>query len=217
MRAAPVLTAAEMRACEARAMASGAVSGRALMERAGRGAAEAIAARAGAARIAVILCGPGNNGGDGYVIARHLREAGWEVHVCAMGDPARLPPDAAANHAAWSAMGPVHPYTAEVIAGLDLPEDAPVVLVDALFGIGQRAPLYAVVAPARDWIAARAPRPFVAAVDLPTGYDADTGAALADTPMPCDLAVTFHARKPVHAMGALGAAEIAVVDIGLSS
>jgi len=212
-----ILTAQEMRQLEADAMASGAVTGLELMERAGCGAAEAIRARAGDACRAVVLCGPGNNGGDGFVIARILTEAGWTAHVFFMGAADKLPSDAAANHERWHAMGDVHPYTAEALAALDLPEAAPVVLVDALFGIGQRAPLEDVLAPALGWLDTLAEAPFVAAVDLPTGYDADTGHALADRPMPCDLAITFHAKKPIHAMNVLGGAETVIVDIGLET
>ncbi len=209
-----VLTANEMRELEAAAMDAGRVTGAQLMERAGQGAADAIRARAGSVRDAVILCGPGNNGGDGFVIARHLSEAGWRVHVLLMGDPAKLPHDAALNHARWCEIGPVAPYTGAALSALDLPEGADVVLIDALFGIGQRAPLDAVLAPALDWVAMQKPA-FVAAVDLPTGFDADTGAPLAATPMPCDLAITFHAAKPIHGMDVMGGAEIVVVDIGL--
>lgn len=212
-----MLTAQEMRRAEAEAMASGAVTGLELMERAGRGAAEVIRARAKDARHAVVLCGPGNNGGDGFVIARILTEAGWNVHVFFMGAAEKLPPDAATNQARWKAMGDVQPYNAEALAALSLPEDAPLVVVDALFGIGQRAPLDEVLAPALHWLDSLRQAPFVVAVDLPTGYDADTGWTLAARPMPCDLAITFHARKPIHGMDVMGGAETAIVDIGLAS
>jgi ADP-dependent NAD(P)H-hydrate dehydratase / NAD(P)H-hydrate epimerase len=86
-----LLTAAQMRAIEAAAIASGEVTGLELMERAGRGVVEAIfeewpELRATTHR-AVVLCGPGNNGGDGFVVARLLQEWGWEVEVFLYGDP----------------------------------------------------------------------------------------------------------------------------------
>ncbi len=96
-----LLTAAQMRAVEAAAIAGGEVTGLELMERAGRGVVEAIfeewpELRATSHR-AVVLCGPGNNGGDGFVVARLLKEWGWEVEVFLYGDPSRLPPDARVN------------------------------------------------------------------------------------------------------------------------
>ncbi|MBC7141672.1 MAG: bifunctional ADP-dependent NAD(P)H-hydrate dehydratase/NAD(P)H-hydrate epimerase, partial [Rhodobacteraceae bacterium] len=86
-----LLTAAQMRAIEAAAIASGEVTGLELMERAGRGVVEAIweewpELKAGSFR-AVVLCGPGNNGGDGFVVARLLKEWGWEVEVFLYGEP----------------------------------------------------------------------------------------------------------------------------------
>ena len=107
-----LLTAAQMRAIEEAAIASGEVTGLELMERAGRGVVEAILEwrpeLATAPHRAVVLCGPGNNGGDGFVVARLLKERGWEVEVFLYGrDPAeidRLPPDAAENARRWAAM-----------------------------------------------------------------------------------------------------------------
>ena len=94
-----VLTAAQMKAIEAAAIASGEVTGLELMERAGAGVVAAVLEEwpemALTPQRAVVLCGPGNNGGDGFVVARLLRERGWEVEVFLYGDPSRLPPDAA--------------------------------------------------------------------------------------------------------------------------
>jgi NAD(P)H-hydrate repair Nnr-like enzyme with NAD(P)H-hydrate epimerase domain len=94
----------------------GEVTGLELMERAGRGVVEAIfeewpELRATSHR-AVVLCGPGNNGGDGFVVARLLKEWGWEVEVFLYGDPERLPPDARVNYERWVGMGEVrHKYS----------------------------------------------------------------------------------------------------------
>lgn len=223
-----ILSAAQMRAIERAAIESGATTGLALMERAGAGVLDAMFAQwpdlAQGAPAAVVLCGPGNNGGDGFVVARLLRSLGWAVTVFMAGEPARLPPDAAINRARWLELGPVAPME---LAGL-LHAGASAlaggakswIVVDALFGIGQRAPLDDVLAPVNALIDATferggAPVPMVVAVDIPTGYDADTGAALARRPIPADLIVTFHARKPIHTMPHMADAACVVVDIGL--
>lgn len=234
------VTAAQMKAVEQAAMQSGRVSGRALMERAGAGVVRAISDRwpdlqGTAARVpaagaplnaestpidAIVLCGPGNNGGDGYVIARLLAEKGWRVFVSNFGDISALPPDAKANYDLWARHAPVVPMTSKALC--DAVDDAAerVVIVDALFGIGQRAPMDEPLAPFNammqyisNQVSGRAPS-FVA-VDLPTGYDADTGDALADQPAPADLIVTFHARKPCHDSPNLADATLTIVDIGL--
>ena len=90
-----LLTAAQMRAIEQAAIASGEVTGLELMERAGRGVAEAVLEwrpeLATTAHRAVVLCGPGNNGGDGFVVARLLKQRGWKVEVFLYGDAEKLP------------------------------------------------------------------------------------------------------------------------------
>jgi hydroxyethylthiazole kinase-like uncharacterized protein yjeF len=223
-----VLTSAQMRAIEAAAIASGEVTGLELMERAGRGVLEAIfeawpKLKATSHR-AVVLCGPGNNGGDGFVVARLLKERGWKVEVFLHGDPERLPPDARVNYERWQGMGAVLSYDARsllqkgaeaVLAGVDR-----WLVVDALFGIGQRAPLDGILEPVNALIDATfeeraAPTPFFVAVDVPTGYNADTGSPLARRPMPADLIVTFHARKPLHTLPQMADVRCITVDIGL--
>jgi NAD(P)H-hydrate epimerase len=203
-----ILTSAQMRATERAAIDSATVTGLALMERAGVGVVAAILALWPDRRLrVVVLCGPGNNGGDGYVVARLLHDLGWTVTVFNHGDPARLPPDARANYDSWVQLGPVTPMTEQALAGVSCD-----VVVDALFGIGQRAPMDAVLAPVTGLMRAR---PYVVAVDLPTGYDADTGAALARHPMPADLIVTFHAKKPCHVLPPLCDIPQVVVDLAL--
>ncbi|MDN5788002.1 NAD(P)H-hydrate epimerase, partial [Pseudorhodobacter sp.] len=157
-----LLTAAQMRAIEQAAIESGQVTGLELMERAGRGVLEAIfdewpELRATSHR-AVVLCGPGNNGGDGFVVARLLKEWGWEVFVFLLGDPANLPPDAKANFDKWQVVGATH------VERLDHDDDMSscfepalfskeadlllgnayvghVVIIDALLGIGLNRPM----------------------------------------------------------------------------
>ena len=98
-----VLTTAEMRALETAAMAGGAVTGLDLMERAGAAVAGAIRLRWPRAGRVTVLCGPGNNGGDGYVVARHLAQAGWQVRVLGMDNAPG--PDAAVMKRRWAALG----------------------------------------------------------------------------------------------------------------
>lgn len=216
-----LLTAAQMRAIEQAAIASGAVTGRELMERAGRGAVEAILAEwpdlAATSHRAVILCGPGNNGGDGFVMARVLKEWGWDVDLFLLGDPTRLPPDARANHDRWAAGSPVRPFAD---APAKVAAKAPDLIVDALFGTGVTRPLSGEVAGAlsdiRDRACKAAPPARIVAVDLPSGVDADTGNG--PGALPAQLTATFHRAKLGHYLGPgpglCGA--LRVVDIGLS-
>jgi hydroxyethylthiazole kinase-like uncharacterized protein yjeF len=108
-----LLTTVQMRAVEDWAMRFGGVTGLELMERAGRGVVDAVFAEwpdlAAAPHTALVLCGPGNNGGDGFVIARLLKGWGWDVDVFLHGDPEKLPPDARTNHDRWREMGDVLP------------------------------------------------------------------------------------------------------------
>ena len=228
-----LLTATRMRAIETAAIDRGDVTGRDLMERAGRGVVEAVfeewPALAKTSHRAVILCGPGNNGGDGFVVARLLKEWGWEVEVFLLGDPARLPPDAKANHDRWSALGPVRD------AGSVEDEEAivslrPHLFVDALFGTGLSRSLPKGVGPFLDFthLADRWSDDFAGtvAIDLPSGLCSDSGrvicAAAEEAPagraaIRADLTVTFHAPKRGHFIGDGPAAcgRVVVKGIGL--
>ncbi|HEV2746309.1 MAG TPA: NAD(P)H-hydrate epimerase, partial [Allosphingosinicella sp.] len=147
-----ILTAAEMRAAEQAAIAAG-TPVETLMERAGLAAAEAIWRFAGPLP-ALILCGPGNNGGDGYVIARALAERGVAVRVAALAEPATAA--AASARTLWP--GPVEPLAAAAPAPL---------LVDALFGTGLTRALDPAVAGLLGLLAAQASA--TVAIDLPSG------------------------------------------------
>jgi hydroxyethylthiazole kinase-like uncharacterized protein yjeF len=230
-----LLTAAQMRAIEQAAIASGEVTGLELMERAGRGVVEAIfeewpELRATSHR-AVVLCGPGNNGGDGFVVARVLKEWGWEVEVFLYGDPERLPPDARVNYERWRGMGDVAALSAwrERKRGwaCDL-------FVDALFATGLTRPLADLVdifwnmddmvdcfeiEPGHE-----IGRPAIVAVDIPSGICADSGREIGDEGYGRDsarvhLTVTFHRPKLGHFLsdGPEASGRLAVVDIGLES
>jgi len=100
-----------------------------LMENAGRAVADAVAARFARGPVSV-LCGPGNNGGDGFIAARLLRERGWSVTLFLLGERERLQGDAAEAAHRWE--GPVHPLTADAGAGASL-------IIDGIFGAGLRA------------------------------------------------------------------------------
>ncbi|NVO27744.1 NAD(P)H-hydrate dehydratase [Donghicola sp. C2-DW-16] len=218
-----ILTAAQMRAKENKAIQGGFAHGLTLMERAGQGVVDATFRVIGEARdgfmSAVVLCGPGNNGGDGFVIARVLHEMGWQVQVYLYGDAGRLPPDARTMYDRWVAIGPVSPIK-DAVSGQG---DRPVLLFDAMFGIGINRPIPAVCAQAFEAICTRATGPecFVVAVDCPSGMDVDTGAVLvgpdgANTLLErTDLCVTFHAPKLGHYLTEVGRQRPAVVDIGL--
>lgn len=196
-----ILSAEEMRAAEARAIAAG-TSVETLMERAGLAAAEAAWRFAGPLPT-LVLCGPGNNGGDGYVIARALRDRGVEVRVAALAEPGS---DAArAARDAWA--GPVAP--------LEDAQPAPL-LIDALFGTGLRRALDTGVADGLRRLAAAA-RVRVA-VDLPSGAATDDGALLSPVP-DFDLTVTFATLKPSHLLqpAARHMGRIVVADIGIEA
>jgi hydroxyethylthiazole kinase-like uncharacterized protein yjeF len=222
-----LVTSAGMQAIERDAIASGEVTGLGLMETAGRGVVDAILRwRRGLADgryTATILCGPGNNGGDGYVIARLLRTRGWEVRVLGMGETAAMPPDARANRERWETMGAVAPLTH---AGLrDAPESD--LYIDAVFGTGlKRAPDGDLLALLRDLGSGRPPfAGRLVAVDAPSGLDLDSGRMLAggraepasaSVPL-CSLTVTFEVPKVGHVLadGPATCGQIAIVDLGL--
>jgi hydroxyethylthiazole kinase-like uncharacterized protein yjeF len=196
----PILTADEMRAAEAAAIAAG-TPVEMLMERAGAGAAEAIWRFAGPVP-ALILCGPGNNGGDGYVVARHLRERGVQVQVAALAEPRSQAAKAARD--GWG--GPV----------VALADAVPMpLLVDALFGTGLTRGLDGEVVQRLAGLAAEA-RTRVA-IDLPSGVATDDGTLLSPVP-DFDLTISFATLKPSHRLqpAARSMGRVAIVDIGLS-
>jgi ADP-dependent NAD(P)H-hydrate dehydratase / NAD(P)H-hydrate epimerase len=197
-----ILTVAEMTASDRAAITAG-TPGSVLMERAGGRVADAICARWTPRRV-VILCGPGNNGGDGYVVARRLAEAGWEARTSSLARDG-LKGDAAEAFGRWS--GPDAPLSAEACSGAEL-------VVDALFGAGLSKPLDAAVqAPLRAAEAAGLP---VVGVDLPSGLPGDRAGPLDYAPA-CALTVTFHRKKLAHVLepGRALCGEVVVGDIGL--
>ena len=207
-----ILTSAQMRAIEQAAIDSGQVTGLDLMERAGAAVVARILAQWPEAKPrAVVLCGPGNNGGDGYVIARLFRARGWQVHLWA--PLAAATPDAAANAVRWT-------ETEAVLT--DLPTEAldGAIAIDALFGTGLGRPVGGAFLGALTMARAKAAR--LVAVDILSGVCADTGQIRADgayLARGADLTVTFQAPKHGHMLlpGAQLCGSLDIADIGLAS
>lgn len=195
-----------------------------LMENAAGGCARWVAERYPAVRRAVLLCGSGNNGGDGLVMARHLRLLGWHCEVFVLGPEEKLSPDALAN---WKIL------TARKLSGNTmvaspaesgasrLADDAVAqaiaqadVIIDAMLGSGARGTPRA---PLDRWIelANAAPAKRIA-IDIPTGLDADAGEPAAVT-FRADHTLTFVARKPGfhHALAQEFLGEVSVLPIGI--
>jgi hydroxyethylthiazole kinase-like uncharacterized protein yjeF len=203
----PLPDAERMRAIDRWAIEERGVPSLDLMERAGAGVARAVE-RLAPDGPAIVLCGTGNNGGDGLVVARLLREAGREVTVVCAGSPAKLSGDARANLERLPGAAPV-----ELEGGLDVLARASVV-VDALLGTGFAGEPRGAVGEA---IAAleRCAAPVVS-VDVPSGVDASTG-VVTGLAVHAQATVTFHAAKPglwIHP-GRTHAGEVEVLDIGI--
>jgi len=219
----PVLSRAQMRAFDAHAITTSHVPSLVLMENAGRGAADVIerellGGRAADRRI-VVLCGTGNNGGDGFVVARHMLTRGARVEAWLAGELAKATTDCRANHDAFVGLG----GNVEKVP-LGLPLDALEaalaevdVAVDGLFGTGLDRPI---VAPMADVVGvlgeARGRGTRIAALDVPSGLHADTGACLG-VAIDADLTVTFAHLKLGHVtgQGARRSGPVHVVDIGV--
>ncbi len=202
-----LLTAEEMGRADRLAIGGG-VAGLALMEAAGGAVAEAAAGLLqGAAQVAV-ACGPGNNGGDGFVAARLLREAGHSVRLGLLGERAALAGDAAEMARAWE--GAIEPLAPETVNGADL-------IIDAMFGAGLARPLAGTAAEVVAAInAARAAGKPVVAVDVPSGLDGSTGRAEGPV-VQATRTVTFFRLKPGHVLmpGRALCGAVSLADIGI--
>ncbi len=185
------------------------VSGYCLMQRAGEALLCALRERWPDRRSLTILCGGGNNGGDGYALALLARQAGFTLHVYALAAPESLRGEALQAYQAWTAAG------GQTTPFVDIaPPETDALIVDALFGAGLNRPLSGDYAAAADWIN-RARRP-VLAVDAPSGLQADTGAALGDA-VRADVTLTFIGLKPGLLTGVAAdyCGEIAYSNLGL--
>ena len=198
-----ILTVSAMQKADAFAIAHG-VSGPRLMQNAGEAAARAIKAR-WSPRPAAVLCGPGNNGGDGWVVAQDLQRSGWPVTLYSLCDPGELTGDAA-----WAAQG----WTDAVLPLSECRLDDHALIVDALFGAGLNRPLEGEAARlARN---SQAFEGVCVALDAPSGLSGDR--AVADGPVfRADLTVTFHRFKPAHLLspGRSMCGETQLCEIGI--
>jgi hydroxyethylthiazole kinase-like uncharacterized protein yjeF len=198
-----LLSVAQMSEADRLTMAAG-TPGSLLMQRAGEAVAREVARRWTRPRPITVLCGPGNNGGDGFVAAIALAQSGWPVRVALLGELRTLRGDAQLYAKRWS--GGIEPLSAQVIEGAEL-------VVDALFGSGLSRPLDA---QAVDTLALATRRgvPLIA-VDVPSGVMGDSGESLGAAAAVCT--VTFAGKKPGHLLlpGRELCGDTVVADIGI--
>jgi hydroxyethylthiazole kinase-like uncharacterized protein yjeF len=216
-----ILTAAEMRAADAATTAEHGIPSMSLMENAGAAVARFVLQQLSEAardrmRI-VVLCGKGNNGGDGFVAARILAEAGCDVAVLLLGHAADVGGDArtamerlnAADLLPLEAPEEAALATsrmAELLSGADL-------FLDAMLGTGFRPPMRGVAVALGEWLTAHRETPVVS-VDLPSGWDADSREMQQQGAYRSDVVVTFTAPKLAHVFGFLTRGPVVVAEIG---
>lgn len=235
-----LLTSAQMRTAEQDAINAGFTTGLTMMETAAQGVIDALLHAeptfASSSHTALVLCGPGNNGGDGFAIARLLQDLGWTVHVALYGDATRLPSDAAINAQRWLETNPIQPLegiSEQEIARAD-------VVFDAIFGTGLKRAVPTNISEFLERITCSAAT--VVAVDIPTGINSDTGQLCFDksehpstdvaiigskrsTWPRVDHTVTFQRLKPAHLLatslisdegtGARRTQTLSIVDLGI--
>jgi len=199
-----LLTAEEMGHADRLAIEGG-VPGLTLMENAGRAVADEIVRRFPDRETVVVLCGPGNNGGDGFVAARHLKEQGYKVRLGFDGDEARLPEDAAAMARRFT--GAREPLRPDILTGADI-------VVDALFGAGLARPIEGKLAQLIGGVNASGLP--VVAVDVPSGVDGTSG-EVRGIAVRAAATVTFFRLKPGHLLlpGRAHCGELRLADIGI--
>jgi len=198
-----LLTTEEMYQADALAEAAG-IDSLVLMEEAGKAIADTIIDRYPQGPVSV-LCGPGYNGGDGFVVARLLSEAGWPVTLGLLGDKSKLKGDAATNADKWT--GDILPLSPDLVDGAS-------VIVDAMFGAGlSRAMSPEVISVVEAINASGAP---CVAVDVASGVQGTTGQILGAA-VQADISVTFFRKKPGHLLlpGRIHCGEIICADIGI--
>jgi hydroxyethylthiazole kinase-like uncharacterized protein yjeF len=201
-----LLTTRQMAEADRLTIAAG-TPGIELMENAGRAVADAVSARFPSDHPVLVVAGPGNNGGDGFVAARLLKDRGYPVRLMLLGERSRLKGDAALAAARWE--GETKPAEA---AGIG----SPAVVIDALFGAGLDRPIEGAAAKLVDDV--NRCGAFVLAVDLPSGINGDSGAVMGCA-VEADATVTFFRKKPGHLLlpGRLHCGPASVADIGIKS
>jgi hydroxyethylthiazole kinase-like uncharacterized protein yjeF len=210
-----IVTSAEMREIDRQTSERFGVPSLTLMENAGLAATEVIRSRFPHAKTYGVICGKGNNGGDGFVIARLLHERGMEVRLLLLADPAELRGDAASNFAKLPKKAGAPPFV--VFKGWEEMKSAqPLfdcdVLIDAILGSGFRPPVSGLYAEAIAKInAASAP---AIAVDIPSGADADVMGEQTGAVARADAIVTFTAPRPAHIFGNLTSGPTVIAPIG---
>jgi hydroxyethylthiazole kinase-like uncharacterized protein yjeF len=199
-----VLTNTEMAEADRLAIGGG-VAGIALMESAGRAVADTVERLKPTRGRVVVVAGPGNNGGDGFVAARLLTERGYNVDALLVGELAQLKGDAALAAKKWT--GPVVAAQAGKLAGAD-------VMIDALFGAGLDRPVEGLARAMIETMNAQSSP--VVAVDLPSGINGSSGAVMGAA-VNATATVTFFRKKPAHLLvpGRLHCGAISVADIGI--
>lgn len=212
-----VLTAEQMRELDRRTIEEIGVPGCVLMENAGQAVADILSQEFQSLHPGpvLILCGKGNNGGDGYVVARHLLNRGWKVATLLLTDANQVGGDAAINLKALTARGGhLACVTSEPQLIEELGRHSPRLVVDALFGTGLNSDLRGHVTCAVEWMN-QFPGP-VLSVDIPSGIDAGSGRKLACA-VRADMTLTFAAPKLGHLLypGCAYCGELRVVDIGI--
>jgi hydroxyethylthiazole kinase-like uncharacterized protein yjeF len=210
-----VVTATTMQDIDRQTIDTFGIPGLTLMENAGQSCVDAIVEEFGAQGYAVVIAGKGNNGGDGYVVARLLRRAGWDVHVFILAEQGQISGDAATNLSKLPWEDVTYCPQAGQLPALHMDEIARAdVIVDAIFGTGLRSDVTGVYQEAIEIINASG-RP-VLAVDIPSGIHGTTGRVLG-TAVRASITVTFAFAKLGHVLypGAQHTSKLIVADIGI--
>jgi len=212
-----ILTREQVRRVDQLAVHQYGMTGLVLMENAGRGAAAIIKEKYCSSSSVLICCGPGNNGGDGCVIARHLHNAGWTVRVMVTGDQSKMSPDMLSNYRIIESMGltPMIATDSDAQQAMINTIDKDELVIDALLGTGfqgqVRSPLSELIEAMND-----SPKQSLIAIDIPSGLECDAGIPTNAT-IKADRTITFVAPKvgfsSPEAASFLG--QVEVVDIGV--
>jgi hydroxyethylthiazole kinase-like uncharacterized protein yjeF len=212
-----ILTAAEMRAADAATTAEHGIPSMSLMENAGSAVARFVLQELPDVERIVVLCGKGNNGGDGFVAARILAEAGCDVAVLLLGRTADIKGDArtALEQLSAAELVPLEAPDEAALAAPHITEllDSAELFLDAVLGTGFRPPIRGVAVALGEWLAAHRETPVVS-VDLPSGWDADSREMRQQGAYRSDAVVTFTAPKLAHVFGFLTRGPVVVGEIG---